>query len=113
LASERIQLIFCAELFAEIVEIANRPKLKKFLTEIELNIIFNFIGKYALYIPIISSVAVCRDAKDNFLLSLAKDSKADYLLTGDNDLLILKTFETTKIISIAEYQVEALSMTVE
>lgn len=35
-------------------------------------------------------VAICRDPNDNFLLALAKDGKADYLLTGDKDLLELQ-----------------------
>ena len=36
--------------------------------------------------------------------ALAKDSKANYLLTGDKDLLILKTFDTTQIVTITEFQ---------
>ena len=32
-------------------------------------------------IEVESVVTICRDAKDNFLLALAKDGKADYLLT--------------------------------
>jgi len=38
------------------------------------------------------------------LLSLAKDAKANYLLTGDKDLLVLKTFEVTQIVTITEFQ---------
>jgi putative PIN family toxin of toxin-antitoxin system len=100
----KVQLVFCNELFAELSEVASRPKLKKFFTKKDWEFIFNIIERYAFFISIVSSVAVCRDEKDNFLLSLAKDSKADYLLTGDKDLLILKTFGTTKITTITEYQ---------
>lgn len=50
-----------------------------------------------------SEVQICRDIKDNFLLALAKDGKADYLLTGDEDLLMLKQFEQTKILSYSEF----------
>jgi putative PIN family toxin of toxin-antitoxin system len=101
-----VQLVFCEKLFLEIIEVTSRPKLKKFFTEKELETVFDSIEQHAIYIPVVSSVAVCRDAKDNFLLSLAKDSKADYLLTGDKDLLTLRTFETTKIITVADYQEE-------
>ena len=31
---------------------------------------------------------LCRDSKDNFLLSLAKDGEATHLITGDKDLLV-------------------------
>lgn len=50
-----------------------------------------------------SDVTICRDEKDNFLLALAKDSGADYLITGDKDLLILKTIEKTKILTIVDF----------
>lgn len=54
-------------------------------------------------IKIESIVTVCRDPNDNFLLALAKDGKADYLLTGDNDLLVIKKLGKTKIIKIVEF----------
>jgi predicted nucleic acid-binding protein len=46
---------------------------------------------------------LCRDPKDNFLLNLAIDSKADYLVTGDDDLLILDRVENTKIIKMKDF----------
>ena len=48
-------------------------------------------------------ITVCRDPKDTFLLALAKDGKADYLLTGDKDLLILTKFGKTKIKTITDF----------
>ncbi len=58
---------------------------------------------YGEVVEVKSKVERCRDAKDNFILALARHSKADYLLTGDKDLLELKTFEGTKIIQPTEY----------
>jgi uncharacterized protein len=46
---------------------------------------------------------ICRDAKDNFLLSLCHDSSADYLITGDKDLLAIKNIGATKIISMQKF----------
>jgi hypothetical protein len=37
------------------------------------------------------------------LLALAKDSKATFLITGDKDLLVLKQFENTSIITLTEF----------
>jgi uncharacterized protein len=48
-------------------------------------------------IQVKNTVAVCRDPKDNFLLALAKDGKADFLLTGHKDLLDMVKFGKTKI----------------
>jgi uncharacterized protein len=50
-----------------------------------------------------SVVNVCRDANDNFLLALAKDADADFLLTGDSDLLVLEIFRGTKICTIRDF----------
>jgi putative PIN family toxin of toxin-antitoxin system len=109
LDSKKLKLVFCDELLAELIEVSNRPKLRKFFTDEDWNLIFEIIERYAIYISVTSSVTICRDRKDNFLLALAKDAKANYLLTGDNDLLILKTFEATKIITITEFQTIVVS----
>jgi len=37
---------------------------------------------------------------------LAKDGDADYLITGDNDLLVLKEFGKTKIVTLREFEKE-------
>lgn len=37
---------------------------------------------------------VCRDPKDNFLIDLIDSSKADYMVTGNKDLLVLNPLET-------------------
>ncbi|WP_281163572.1 putative toxin-antitoxin system toxin component, PIN family [Psychroflexus tropicus] len=46
---------------------------------------------------------LCRDPKDNFLLNLLVDSKADYLITGDDDLLVLDKMERTQIMTFTEF----------
>jgi predicted nucleic acid-binding protein len=40
----------------------------------------------------------------NFLLALAQDSQADYLVTGDKDLLSLDTFGKTRIITMSVFK---------
>jgi uncharacterized protein len=42
---------------------------------------------------------VCRDRNDDEILALARDSKSKYIITGDQDLLILNKFEDIKIVS--------------
>ncbi|TSA25027.1 putative toxin-antitoxin system toxin component, PIN family [bacterium] len=45
----------------------------------------------------------CRDEDDNNILHLAKHVHADLIITGDEDLLILKTYEDTKIITPRQF----------
>jgi len=87
------------------MEVAARPKLRRFFAPDDKKMIFDLIDRYADYVNVFSTVDLCRDDKDNFLLALAKDSNADFLITGDKDLLILKKFEDTSIVTIADYQI--------
>ena len=105
LDSKQVELVFCDELLAELVEVTSRPKLQKFFTPEDWSLLFEIIENHSVHVTVVSSVTLCRDEKDNFLLSLAKDAYADYLLTGDKDLLVLKAFEKTKIVTIVEFQV--------
>ncbi|RAJ25840.1 putative PIN family toxin of toxin-antitoxin system [Gelidibacter algens] len=50
-----------------------------------------------------SDIKICRDAKDNFLLNLSVDSNAEYLITGDANLLVLKKIGKTKIIEYSDF----------
>ena len=46
----------------------------------------------------------CRDPKDNFLLDLCVSGNADYLITGDDDLLALNPFHGVKIIHYQRFR---------
>ena len=48
------------------------------------------------------TIKICRDPKDNALLDLAVWTDADYLITGDKDLLVLKKVENTTIVTPAQ-----------
>jgi hypothetical protein len=48
------------------------------------------VWKKAVFISVFSNFELCRDPKDNFLLSLPQDRNATHLITGDKDLLILE-----------------------
>ena len=45
------------------------------------------------------SERICRDADDDVALATALAGKADVIVTGDNDLLVLKTFRGIGILS--------------
>lgn len=50
-----------------------------------------------------SKVIACRDVKDNFLLTLSKDANADYLVTGDKDLLDMGEFGNARILTMTDF----------
>lgn len=54
------------------------------------------------YIPQ-RKLTLCEDPNDNFLLELAEESKATYLVSGDKLVLKMKNYKTTTIISPKEF----------
>ncbi len=47
---------------------------------------------------------ICRDPDDNNVLWVARVVEAEIIITGDQDLLLLKEFESTQILSPREYK---------
>ncbi len=47
---------------------------------------------------------ICRDPKDDFLLALSKESKANYLITGDKDLLEIGIYGRTEILTANRFK---------
>jgi uncharacterized protein len=103
LINEKIRLLFSNELLIEIQETIKKPRLKKYFGTNALQEMLTAFEPFIDLIEVASIVTVCRDSKDNFLLALAKDGKADYLLTGDKDLLELVQFGNTRIETIAVF----------
>jgi len=96
-------VLFSEDLTSEIDDVIQRPKFRKYFSISEVKVIYEIHNTVGDKIKIISDVNICRDPKDNFLLSLSRDGKADFLITGDPDLLTLKRFENTIIITYREF----------
>ena len=103
LLSKKIRLLFSKELLNEIASTITKPKLKKYFANNGLEEMLMALEPFIDLIEVRTSISICRDPKDNFLLELAQDGKADYLLTGDKDLLEIEKFGKTKIISISTF----------
>lgn len=80
-----------------------KPKLQKYISPERVQLAIELVKQSATFIHLESTVELCRDNKDDYLLALAKDAQVDFLLTGDNDLLVLKQFEKTQIIKLSDY----------
>ena len=102
-SDKSVILLYSQQLIDEFIEVAQRPKFKKYFSPDDLQDLLLKMSVLAHFIEVSSIVNACRDSKDNFLLALAKDSKADYLITGDKDLLELKKFSKTSILTIVEF----------
>ncbi|MFM9265231.1 putative toxin-antitoxin system toxin component, PIN family [Tychonema sp. BBK16] len=98
-----IEVVLCEQIIEEINLVTQRPKLQKYFSATKVQELLELLRIIGLWIEVTSEVSICRDAKDNYLLALAKDSQADFLVTGDADLLILVNFEGTKILNYKDF----------
>jgi hypothetical protein len=103
LNSDKYLVVFSDELFDEFLDVVHREKFARYFNDLNIKILVEIINEKALFVKVFSIVNVCRDVKDNFLLSLAIDGDVDYLITGDNDLLILKHYKKTSILTINDF----------
>ena len=78
--------------------------MKSYFSREEIATLIDLIEEYGEIVTVKSKVDICRDKEDDFLLSLAKDGKADYLITGDKDLLTIEKFEKTKIVKLTDFR---------
>jgi uncharacterized protein len=86
------QLIFSTRQYVELVDVLSRPKLveRYGLEADDLAALFDGLSAT----PRIDSIAplpvAVRDPKDEFLLATALGARATHLVTGDDDLLVLR-----------------------
>ncbi|HEY1870753.1 MAG TPA: putative toxin-antitoxin system toxin component, PIN family [Chitinophagaceae bacterium] len=103
LSDKKVTLLYSQELIDEFIEVATRPKFGKYFTPLDLQNLVLTLSTRSIFMEVSSAINICRDAKDNFLLALAKDGKATHLITGDKDLLTLKVFHKARILTLTEY----------
>ena len=102
--SKEIKAVVSDETLKELSEVLSRPRFKNIITAERIKELFSLLDSYAIVVSPSQKVSACRDEKDNFLLEVALEGKADYLITGDEDLLVLNVFHNTKIVRPKDFE---------
>lgn len=91
------------ETFTEFRRVLSYPKFK--LTEREIGAILNDeILPYVEVVEITDQAnGICRDPHDDMFLAVAASGDAQYLVTGDRDLLEIKEHGGTRIVTVVEF----------
>lgn len=95
---KKVQLYTSQSIVSELRQALQYPQIKSRLNGQSAKFLA-FLKYNSTLTDVTIEVQICRDPKDNKFLELAKQITADYIITGDKDLLILEEFETTRIIS--------------
>jgi len=102
--AEKFHEIVCSEkVYNEISIILHLAKFDKYVSTNRRNKFLQSFKIKANFVTVDQTIEICRDPKDNMFLELAVSAKADYIITGDKDLLELNPFKGIRIISPKEY----------
>ena len=87
----------------ELAEVLCREKLNKYLLEEDRMRFLVALLKETELVEVTETVTECRDIKDNKFLELALSGKADYVVSGDQDLLVLSPFRGIPVLTPREF----------
>jgi len=99
-----IEIIISDEQLQEITSVLRRPKFRQYFSTDDIEEFLSLLYKSVRIVELHHTIKDCRDEKDNFLLETAIRGKADYIVTGDKDLLVLNPYRGKKIIGYKEFE---------
>ena len=97
------QLLLSEATMLELVEVLGRSKFDRYISMEDRKQFLRLLGRIAEIVPIVSSLQVCRDAKDDKFLDVAVNGQANCIVTGDADLLALHPFQGIAILEPSAY----------
>jgi putative PIN family toxin of toxin-antitoxin system len=102
LAARHSVLLKSAATEAQFLDVASRPYLAPLIAPAAREWLTNLLAAAEL-VAITERVVECRDPTDDKFLELAVNGRADLILTGDNDLLVLNPFRGIPIVAPATF----------
>ena len=87
--SARFEVVICPALIAEVEQVlTQRPRLRKWIA---LDVAERYVETLRVLADVVRDPAeveaTTRDVDDDYLVALAREHGADYIVTGDKDLL--------------------------
>lgn len=87
----KISLIFSSSMLEELTRTFRKPKIAKLINEDEAKKMLLFIELFAEFVEPSKEILLCRDPADNHIIATALAAKANFIISGDDDLLSLKS----------------------
>lgn len=97
------EVLLSFELLEELSDVLGREKFNRFVTSEERDEFLETFVEMATLVEVIERVQECRDPKDDKILELALNGHAEYIISGDKDLLVLHPFRDVKIVTVEEF----------
>ncbi len=91
------------DVLEELADVLGRKKFDRYLPEEQRIDFLHSYLKISELVRIDEQITACRDPKDDKFLELAVNGNADYLITGDRDLLVLNPFRGIEIVTPKDF----------
>jgi putative PIN family toxin of toxin-antitoxin system len=98
---KQFTLVACDSLVAELREVVSRPFFRARVRVSSVELLAAGLRDFSVFLRDLPSDVMAPDAKDSYLLALAEASSAEFLVTGDKELLSLKQHQSTRIVTPA------------
>jgi len=100
----RFDLLTSVAQLEELMRVTRYPKIRERLSPALAGRLINELRDLATVVQNLPAITVSPDPDDNLLLAAAQAGSSDFLITGDKrDLLSLRTFEGTKIMTVRAF----------
>ncbi|MBH8578239.1 putative toxin-antitoxin system toxin component, PIN family [Nostocaceae cyanobacterium CENA369] len=97
------ELLVSESIWLELEQVLARPKFNRYITPEERNDFLVDLSETVQFIKVTEQINECRDPKDNKYLELAVSGKAECIVTGDDDLLVLNPWRGIEILTVQEF----------
>ena len=87
----------------ELEEVLRRDRFDRYVKRETREEFLQSLIQSATFIEIIAHIEICRDPKDDQYLELAVNGKADCIISGDADLIVLSPFRGIDILPPHEF----------
>ncbi len=96
-------IIISVDVLNEFNDVLRRTKFNKYVTERERLQFLSGLVREAILIEHTVTINECRDPKDDMFLELAVSGMANYIVSGDKDLLVLHPFRGIPVVTAREF----------
>jgi uncharacterized protein len=102
-AISEFTVIYSADTISELEGKLATAKLQKYVPSEEATVFLDALRRDAVLVDVSASVRASRDPKDDKFIALAAAGGADFLVTGDKDLLVIGVYKDTRIVTPSQF----------
>lgn len=97
------EVLVSADVVSEVSEVLGREKFRRYVGEEQRERFLQGLLREATLVEIQETIQACRDPKDDKFLELAVNGRANCIVSGDADLLVLNPFRGVDVLTPSDF----------